>query len=76
VPDDTVLADGHYDALVVDASRDGATVHVELTIIAGAHKGEIVRLAATGMERDELDLLGVPATITVTSGRPAVTFDG
>jgi hypothetical protein len=33
-------------------------------------------VASTGLERDELDLLGIPATIAVTAGRPAVTFEG
>ena len=69
------LTDGSYDALVVDAvDHDDGSVAVDLTIIAGAAKGEVVTLRATGLEGDPLDLLGVPATITVTDGRPSVRF--
>ena len=69
------LSDGSYDALVVDAvDHDDGSVAVDLTIIAGAAKGEVVTLRATGLEGDPLDLLGVPATITVTDGRPSVRF--
>lgn len=72
----SVLSDGTYDALVVDASvhEDGGAV-VELTILAGDHKGGVVAVRAAGVDGDPLDLLGLPATLTVTDGRPAVTFD-
>ncbi|HEX5945115.1 MAG TPA: hypothetical protein VFY82_02510 [Acidimicrobiales bacterium] len=70
------LADGSYDALVVDAvEHDDGSVSVDLTIIAGASKGEVVTLRATGLEGDPLDLLGVPATITVAGGSPSVRFE-
>jgi hypothetical protein len=51
-------------------------VHIELTIIAGDRKGEVVTVAATGIDRDELDLLGVPATIVVRDGAPDVRLEG
>jgi hypothetical protein len=72
-----VLGDGSYDAIVVDAdtAADGALV-VDLTILAGEHKGEIVTVRAANTRRDPLDLLGVPATLVVASGQPAVTFEG
>jgi hypothetical protein len=70
------LADGSYDALVVDAvTHDDGSVSVDLTIVAGASKGEVVTLRATGLEGDPLDLLGVPATIMVTDGTPSVRFE-
>jgi hypothetical protein len=81
---DHALPDGTYDALVVDISEasdtsdsdtGGGTVAVELTIIAGPAKGEVVTLRATGLEGDPLDLLGVPATITVADGAPSVRFE-
>ncbi|HEV3225551.1 MAG TPA: hypothetical protein VGZ52_01905 [Acidimicrobiales bacterium] len=65
------LPDGVYDALVVDATTDGDELAIELTIISGAHKGEMVALRATGLEEDELDLLGVPGTLRVENGVPA-----
>ncbi len=70
------LPDGTYDALVVDAAEhDDGSVSVDLTIVAGAVKGEVVTLRATGLTGDALDLLGVPATITVTGGTPSVRFE-
>jgi hypothetical protein len=74
--DDVVMPDGAYDAFVIDASADGAVMHLELTVIAGDLKGEVVTVAATGLDRDEIDLVGLPATITVTGGRPSVEIEG
>jgi hypothetical protein len=75
-----VLDDGTYDAFVVDARIEGAgtdrLVHLELTIISGARKGEIVDITARGMRGEEFDLLGLPATITVDGGEPRVRIDG
>jgi hypothetical protein len=72
-----VLDDGTYDALVVDADElaDGA-LSLELTILAGEHKGEMVTVRAEGTGRDALDLLAVPATLTVTAGTPSVSLEG
>jgi hypothetical protein len=65
-----------YDALVVDAEeRDPGTVAVELTIVAGPAKGEVVALVSSGWSGDPLDLLGVPATLTVRDGEPSVRFE-
>jgi hypothetical protein len=70
------LPDGAYDALVVDAvQHDDGSVSVDLTIIAGAVKGEVVTLRTTGLTGDPLELLGVPATITVAGGTPSVRFE-
>ena len=71
-----VLPDGSYDALVVDVD-DGASgaLVVELTILAGEHKGEIVTVRAVGTGRDPLDVLGIPATLVVAGGQPVVTFE-
>lgn len=75
-----MLDDGTYDAFVVDARVEGAgterLVHLELTIIAGERKGEVVDITARGLRGDELDLLGMPATITVAGGEPRVRIDG
>ncbi|MDD9372264.1 MAG: hypothetical protein PV358_19230 [Acidimicrobiales bacterium] len=70
------LPDGTYDALVIDAAdHDDGSVSVDLTIVAGPSKGEVVTLLASGLEGDPLDLLGVPATITVSDGSPSVRFE-
>lgn len=71
-----VLADGTYEALVFDADGhpDGG-VAVELTILAGEHKGEVISIVATAWTGDALDLLGIPATVTVADGQPSVRFE-
>src|SRR3954465_13557103 len=66
------LDDGSYDVLVVDASVDGdaIAIAIELTIVAGAHKGDVVAVRATGLGVDELELLGLPGTLHVENGVP------
>jgi hypothetical protein len=72
-----MFPDGRYDAIVVDADEgpDGAVV-IDLAIAAGDLKGEIVTITANGLGRDPLDLLAVPATLTVTDGEPSVSLEG
>ena len=71
-----VLADGTYDALIVDAhSEDDGSVRIELTITAGEHKGEVFNLRGRFPGHDELDLLAAPATLVVSEGQPRVTLD-
>jgi len=71
-----VLDDGTYDALVIDAEEaEGGGVSIELTIVAGPAKGEVVALRAEGLGGDPLDLLGVPATLTVRGGVVSVVFE-
>ena len=76
--DGVVLEDGSYDAVIVDADAldDGTGVlHVEMTIVAGAHIGEIVSVRGRFDGRDPLELLGPPATLVVTDGKPDVRVD-
>jgi hypothetical protein len=75
-----VIPDGTYDAFVVDAepgvAEDGTGhMHLELTILAGDHKGEMLGVTAVGLVGDEIDLLGMPATLTVADGQPTVRID-
>jgi hypothetical protein len=69
------LPDGSYDVLVVDASADGDAIALEITIIGGEHKGDVVALRATGLDLDELDLLGMPGTLSVQDGVPRFAVD-
>ena len=72
-----MLADGTYEAIVVDADDDApGAARIELALLAGPHKGELVTVTAHGLDRDSLDLLGVPATLTVLDGEPSVELDG
>ncbi|HEX2851091.1 MAG TPA: hypothetical protein VHN98_11080 [Acidimicrobiales bacterium] len=70
------LPDGRYDVLVVDAEEiDTSTLHLELVIVAGASKGEVVGVRAAHLARDPIDLMGLPATLLVEAGSPRVVID-
>jgi hypothetical protein len=74
--EDDALTDGTYDAFVVDAEdAPGGGTALELTITAGEHKGMVTSLRSTGSLGDPIDLLGMPATLTVTDGVPSVRID-
>lgn len=76
VADGTILDDGSYDAIVVDATPVGdGSVSFDLTIVSGPAHGEVVAVRATEVPGDPLGLLGVPATLVVSDGRPSVTFE-
>lgn len=66
-----MLPDGSYDAIVVDAEPG----RLELTILAGEHKGEVVGLRSPDLDADPAMLLGIPATLTVTGGVPKVALE-
>lgn len=74
-----MLEDGIYDVLVVDAEgldEPTGAIRVELTILAGPSKGEVFSLTATGLDREALDLLAEPGTVTVTDGMPRLVLEG
>lgn len=87
--DDGPLADGTYDVIVVDADPvdgapgDGApgdvggagAVSLDLAVLAGPAKGEIVSVRATGLDDDPVLLLGIPGTLTVEGGVPRVRLE-
>jgi len=72
-----MLPDGTYDVFVVDAvaDGDGGALRLELTILSGEHKGELVPMRAAGLGVDELDALGRPGTLTVTGGDPSLSLE-
>lgn len=71
-----MLPDGRYDVLIVDArADDDGTVHVDVTVTSGAHKGDVVAIRGRFPGTDELDLLAAPATLVVSGGQPTVTLD-
>lgn len=73
-----MLEDGIYDVLVVDANPvDGAveSVSLDLAIVGGDAKGEMVSVRATGLTGDPVMLLGLPGTLTVASGVPTVALE-
>jgi hypothetical protein len=71
------LDDGSYEVLVVEVvpAPSRAGMQLELVLVTGPHKGEVVRVRAQGLCRDPVDLLGLPATLTVSKGEPELRFD-
>jgi hypothetical protein len=73
---EVMLGDGTYDAIVVDVgSEEDGAVAVDLAIAAGEHRGDVVRVIERAHDGDPVDLLGVPATLTVVDGQPSVIFE-
>lgn len=70
-----MLPDGRYDVFVVDVSRDEDVIVVELTLLDGQHKGDVVAVRVRGLRVDPLELLGVPATLVVADQQPRVEFN-
>lgn len=78
IADDGLLADGSYDVIVVDADEvegQPGAVSLDLTILVGEAKGEIVSVRSAGITTDPVMLLGLPGTLTVTDGVPDVTLE-
>lgn len=77
---DAALPDGTHDALVIDV-HDGtddlgrATQRLDLTVVAGVSKGQVVTIVTGQPLGDEIALIGMPATITVHGGEPSVVID-
>jgi len=79
---DPLLADGTYDVFIIDATVDTAAVegttrvvHLDLTVVAGERKGEVVSVVAAGLDGEDFELLGMPGTLVVTDGRPEFRLD-
>lgn len=85
----SVLPDGDHDVFIIDANSDPDATDagsisghgpnrvwmLEMTIVSGPHKGEVVTVRATNLDGDEFDLMGMPATLTVADGNPTVRID-
>ena len=70
-----VLPDGIYEVVVVDAQEgDDDTLHLDLAVVSGAQKGDVLRLSGPRRDRDATTLLGLPATVRVHEGAPRLTF--
>jgi hypothetical protein len=70
-----VLADGRYDVIVVDATDAEDAIEIDLAVLSGPHKGEIVTVRAVGLTTESVDLLGTPATLWVADGTPRVELE-
>jgi hypothetical protein len=70
-----MLPDGTYDVIVVDAEAIGSSLRLDLTILAGEQKGEVVSMQAVGLAVGELDALGTPGTLIVVDGEPSLALE-
>lgn len=67
------LADGVYDALVIDVEAvEGGGARYQLALLDGPHKGGVVAITAPDADPDDLSPMGVGATITVRGGEPVL----
>lgn len=75
------IADGTYDAIVIDALLDADgdgdpdAILLSLTIVAGDRKGEVLEVHVLHLQHDPLDLLAMPCILVVRDGAPSVVFD-
>lgn len=73
---DAALADGTYDVFVVNATLDDAgAASLELAVVSGAAKGDVVQLRMNTKGRDPVGIIGLPGTLTVADGRPSLRID-
>ncbi len=71
-----MLPDGSYDVFVVDATADGPrALRLDVSVLGGEHKGEVVTMRAEGLGVEELDALGMPGTLTVRGGEPRLDLE-
>lgn len=72
-----MLADGTYDIFVVDAEggAEPGTMRIDVTVLDGPHKGEVVSVQTSGLHVDEVDALGIPGTLTVRDGQPSLVLE-
>ena len=73
-----MLADGSYEAMVIDsrdADDDPEVMILDVAIITGPAKGEVVEVRAVQLQYDAIDLLAMPCILTVTHGEPKLVFD-
>ena len=71
----STLPDGTYDAFVIDASDEGDLRHLDVTIVAGTHKGEVVSIATSDTGGTDIELMGMPATLVVRDGEPSLAIE-
>lgn len=70
------LPDGIHDVLVVDAVEEDGRKLLTVTLTTGEHKGTVLEVSSANLDLDEIELLGMPGTLTVTDGEPAIRIDG
>lgn len=67
--------DGDYDAFVIDVVEEGDELRLDLTIVTGELKGQVISVSTSTSLGSFVDLVGMPATLTVRDGSPSVSID-
>ena len=70
-----MLEDGTYEVVVVDATDDAGIVVLDLAVLTGPHKGDVVTVRADGLDRTRSTCSRIPATLTVAGGEPSVRLE-
>ena len=72
----TTLDDGEYDVIIVDTENiDARTLRIDVALTSGPLKGDVVSIRAVDLARDAIDILGIPATLSVVDGVPRLHFE-
>lgn len=78
-PDEPAIADGTYPVFILDAEEHTdeatSTVKLSVTILSGVHKGEVLDLVAANLGMSDIDLIGMPGTLTVRDRTPTLRID-
>ena len=70
------MPDGRYDVFIVDAETiDETTMRVEIALVSGEDKGDVIAMRGPHLARDPIELLGLPATLIVRDGVPRLEVD-
>lgn len=70
------MRDGRYDVFIVDAETiDESTMRVEIAMVSGDDKGDVVAIRGPHLARDPIELLGLPATLVVRDGVPRLEVE-
>ncbi len=70
------MPDARYDVFIVDAETiDETTMRVELALVSGDDKGDVIAMRGPHLARDPIDLLGLPGTLIVRDGVPRLEVE-
>ena len=70
------LPDGRYDVFVIDAETiDEMTMRVEIALVSGGDRGNIIAVRGPHLADDPVSLLGLPGTLDVRDGVPRLTIE-
>jgi hypothetical protein len=73
-----MLEDGTYDIIIVDATPtddEPGALRLDVTVLGGAHKGQVISVRATGLGLSDVEALGMPGTLVVSGGEPSVVVE-